>query len=81
MNLRRKPRPKSNDEQYQEYLGDVITKNSSRDYKASVGRDIMRRPNVNHPKFGEHSERRRQLNQLDRADKRGGALNRLLENY
>ena len=54
---------------YQEYLGEVIARNTSRDVAGAAGRDSYKRANLSHPRFSQAAEDRRQLTAQARADK------------
>ena len=65
---------------YQEYLGDVITRNTSRDVAGAEGRDSYKRPDPSHPRFSQAAEDRRQLKAQARADKGRGLTSTLIPN-
>ena len=54
---------------YQEYLGEVITRNTSRDVAGAEGRDSYKRPNPQQPRFSQAADDRRQLKTQARVDR------------
>ena len=55
--------------EYQEYLGEVITRNSQRDYQGEQRQDSYRRPNPDSPRFSQAADDRRQLKSQARVDR------------
>ena len=66
--------------EYQEYMGEVITRNSQRDYQGEQRQDSYRRPNPDSPRFSQAADDRRQLKSQARVDRSPVLKSQLLPN-